>query len=429
MQSGMKAFIGAALALALAPGAAKAELVVEITRGAEAALPIAIADFGDDGEALPEDVSAIIRDNLLRSGQFDPLPREEFIDNPTRSDDVRFENWRALGVDNLVVGETRRDGDDYQVRYELLDVFTGDRMLGRSYSVSQASLRALAHTISDNIYEELLGRPGAFNTMVAYVAIDESNGEREFQLIVADADGHDPQSILSSSEPLLSPTWSPDRERIAYVSFEDRRSEIFVQNIRTGERDRIASFRGLNSAPAWSPDGRRIAVTLSRDGQTDIYSLDAETGETTRLTDHHAIDTEAAWGPDGEHFYFTSDRGGSPQIYRADADGGNVQRITFEGNYNASPDISPDGERLAMVHRGDNGFQIAVLDLDSERFRVMSQGPHDESPSFAPNGAMVVYATREDGMGVLGTVSLFGEARHIMATEGRNLREPAWSPN
>ncbi len=429
MQPRLKALMGAALALALAPGLAKAELVVEITRGAEAALPIAIADFGDDGDALPEDVATIIRDNLLRSGQFDPLPREEFIDNPTRSDDVRFENWRALGVDNLVVGETRRDGDDFRVRYELLDVFTGERMLGRSYSVSEPSLRALAHTISDNIYEELLGRPGAFNTMVAYVAIDESDGDREFQLIVADADGHDPQSILSSSEPLLSPAWSPDRERIAYVSFEERRSEIFVQNIRTGERDRIASFRGLNSAPAWSPDGNRLAVTLSRDGQTDIYSLDVETGETTRLTDHHAIDTEAAWGPDGDHLYFTSDRGGSPQIYRADADGGNVQRITYEGNYNASPDISPDGERLAMVHRGDNGFQIAVLDLGSERFRIMSEGPHDESPSFAPNGAMVVYATRQNGTGVLGTVSLFGEARNIMATEGRALREPAWSPN
>ncbi|MFV8835446.1 Tol-Pal system beta propeller repeat protein TolB [Aquisalimonas sp.] len=428
MHPRLKALAAAALTLGFLPGLAKAELVVEITQGAEAALPIAVAEFGDDGDAPPEDIATIIRNNLLRSGQFDPLPQEEFIDNPTRSDDVRYENWRALGVDNLVVGETRRDGDNFQVRFELLDVFTGDRMLGRSFRVQPGSLRAVAHVISDSIHEELLDRPGAFNTMVAYVAINESGEEREFELIVADADGHDPQSILTSSEPLLSPAWAPDRERLAYVSFEGRRSEIFVQNIRTGERDNIASFRGLNSAPAWSPEGNTLAVTLSKDGQTDIYALDVETGSTTQITNHYSIDTEAAWSPDGESIYFTSDRAGNPNIFRADADGGNVERITYEGTYNASPDISPDGEQLAMVHRTDDGFRIAVQDLNRDRFRVVSEGPHDESPSFAPNGALLVYATRQDGVGVLGTASMYGEARHIMATEGRTLREPAWSP-
>ncbi|WP_290652090.1 Tol-Pal system beta propeller repeat protein TolB [Aquisalimonas sp.] len=429
MNGSLKALAVTALTLGMLPGLAKAELVVEITRGAEAALPIAVADFGDHGEALPEDMAGIIRDNLLRSGQFDPLPREEFIDNPTRSDDVRFENWRALGVDSLVVGEGRRNGPDYQIRFELLDVFTGERLIGRSFNAFRPALRSLAHVISDSIYEELLGRPGAFNTRVAYVAIDEQGDEREFQLIVADADGHDPQSILTSPEPLLSPAWSPDRERLAYVSFEDRRSEIYVQDIGTGERQNVASFRGLNSAPAWSPDGTRLAVTLSRDGQTDIYALDIDSGETTRITDHYAIDTEAAWSPDGESLYFTSDRGGSPQIYRVNADGGNVQRITYEGNYNASPDISPNGDQLAMIHRSDNGFRVAVQDLERHRFRILSEGPHDESPSFAPNGDMVVYATRQNGVGVLGTVSLYGEARNIMATEGLTLREPAWSPD
>ena len=429
MQQPLKYLAAAALTLASLPGLARAELVVDITRGAEAALPIAVAEFGNDGEALPEDLGTIIRDNLLRSGQFDPLPPEEFIDNPTRSDDVRYENWRALGVDNLIVGESQRDGDNYRVRFELLDVFTGDRMLGRSFQVRPQALRSLAHSISDSVYEELLGRPGAFNTMVAYVAIDEQDDGREFQLVVADADGHDPQSILTSSEPLLSPAWAPDRERLAYVSFEGRRSEIYVQDIRTGERRNVASFRGLNSAPAWSPDGEQLAVTLSRDGQTDIHLLDVETGDTTQLTDHYAIDTEAAWTPDGDALYFTSDRAGGPQIFRVDSDGSNVQRITYEGGYNASPDISPEGDQLAMVHRTDDGFRIAVQDLNRDRFRILSEGPQDESPSFAPNGAMVVYATRQNGAGVLGTVSLYGEARHIMATDGLNLREPTWSPN
>lgn len=430
MLTRLQRLAGTIAALALLSGPVQAEeLVVEITQGAEAALPIAVAEFGDDGQELPEDIGAIIRANLLRSGQFDPLPPEEFIDNPTRSDDVRYENWRALGVDNLVIGSGSRSDDGYRVRYELLDVYSGERLLGRSYNVGEDSLRTLAHVISDNIYEELLGRPGAFNTMMAYVAVDGDGDDREYHLVVADADGHDPQSILSSSRPLLSPAWSPDRERLAYVSFEGRRSEIYVQNVRSGDRRAIASFDGLNSAPSWSPDGSRLAITLSRDGQTDVYTLDVESGQTRRVTDHFGIDTEAVWGPDGEQLYFTSDRGGSPQIYRADVNGDNVERITYQGNYNASPDISPSGDRLAMVHRTDEGFRIAVQYLDSDRFEVLSEGPQDESPSFAPNGAMVVYATKQDGTGVLGTASLFGSARNIMATEGRTLREPAWSPN
>lgn len=430
MLTRLQRLAGTIAALALLSGPVQAEeLVVEITQGAEAALPIAVAEFGTDGQEIPEDIGAIIRANLLRSGQFDPLPPEEFIDNPTRSDDVRYENWRALGVDNLVIGSGSSNDDGYRIRYELLDVYTGERLLGRNYNVGEGSLRTLAHVISDNIYEELLGRPGAFNTMMAYVAVDGDGDDREYHLVVADADGHDPQSILSSSRPLLSPAWSPDRERLAYVSFEGRRSEIYVQSVRSGDRRAIASFEGLNSAPSWSPDGSRLAITLSRDGQTDVYILDIESGDTRRVTDHFGIDTEAVWGPDGEQLYFTSDRGGSPQIYRTDVDGDNVERITYQGNYNASPDISPSGDRLAMVHRTDEGFRIAVQYLDSDRFEVLSDGPQDESPSFAPNGAMVVYATNQDGTGVLGTASLFGSARTIMATEGRTLREPAWSPN
>ena len=418
----------ACVALLLLPFAGRAELVVDITQGAESALPIAVVPFaGSDGD-VPQDLAQIIRANLQRSGQFDPLPPEEYIDEPGRSEDVRFANWRALGVDNLVVGEIERGGDGYRVRFELLDVFTSDRLLGRSFTVGGDSLRALAHVISDAIHEELLGYPGAFNTLLAYVAIDHSGDERSFELVVADADGHDPQPILTSDEPLLSPAGSPDRERLAYVSFEGRRSEVFVQDVRTGERESVASFPGLNSAPAWSPDGSELAVTLSRDGQTDIYALDLDTGDERRITDHHGIDTEAVWGPDGNTIYFTSSRAGGPQIFRADADGGNVERVTREGGYNASPSLSGDGERLAMVHRDDGRFRIAIKDLDSGRLRIVSDGPQDESPSFAPNGAMVVYATREDGQGVLGTAARYGDVRHTMATEGRTLREPAWSP-
>lgn len=424
----LQRFLAATLTLALLPAVSTAdELVVEITQGAEAALPIAIADFG--GDDAPEDLAAIIRANLLRSGQFDPLPPEEFVNNPTRSDEINYGNWRAVGVDNLVVGRVDAEGDEYRVRYELTDVYGGSRMTGSSYTVGEPSLRTVAHVISDTIYEELLGRPGAFNTMIAYVAIDDSGDEREYSLVVADADGHNPQAILTTSTPLLSPAWSPDRERLAYVSFEGRRTSIYVQEVASGERERIARFQGLNSAPDWSPDGEHLTLTRSRDGQTDIYSLDVESGETTRLTEHYGIDTEAVWGPNGEQIYFTSDRGGSPQIYRMNADGGDVERVTFEGDYNASPALSPDGEELAMVHREDGDYRIAVQEVEGGQFRVLSQGPQDESPTFAPNGAMVLYATRQDGRGVLGTVSLFGEARNVMATGEQELREPAWSPN
>ncbi len=423
-------FWTAALLAMLLPAMAKAELVIEITGGAEAAIPVAVVPFAWGGSGSPpEDVARIITENLTRTGQFQALPRSEFIESPTQQSEVRFANWRALGVDNLIVGQVEPDGDRFRVRFELLDVFTGSRMTGRSFRVGRDALRTVSHVISDEIYETLLDRPGAFNTRIAYVAMQDRGGERQWRLIIADADSHDPQTILTSSEPLMSPAWSPDGSKLAYVSFESRRSEIYIQNIASGERERIAGGDGINSSPAWSPDGRRLAVALSRGGQTDIYVVDVASGDMRRLTDHHSIDTEPTWAPDGRMIYFTSDRAGNPQIFRIGANGGTPQRVTFEGSYNASPTISPDGRRMAMVHRTDAGFRIAVKELnDNGSVRVISRGSQDESPSFAPNGAMVLYATRANGRAVLGTASLFGDARQVMSTDGERIREPAWSP-
>lgn len=416
------------LALLLIPTLGKAELVIDITGGAEAAIPVAIVPFSWEGPGTPpEDVAGIITANLERSGQFTALPREDFIENPSRREDIRFQNWRALGVDNLVVGSIAPADDGYRVRFELLDVFTGDRLLGKSYQVGPDALRTLAHVISDETYQALLGRPGAFNTRIAYVAVSDSGGERQWRLILADADGYDPQTILTSREPLMSPAWSPDGSRIAYVSFESRRSEVFIQNVASGEREKVASYEGINSAPAWSPDGRKLALALTRNSQTDIYLLDVGSKNLQQVTNHFSIDTEAAWMPDGRSLVFTSDRTGNPQIYRINIDGSGLERLTYQGNYNASPALSPDGSRLAMVHRTGRGFAIAVQNLNGEGFRVLTPGGQDERPSFSPNGAMVLYATQANGRAVLGTASLFGEARQTMSTEGERIREPAWS--
>lgn len=419
---------GLALALLLIPSLGKSELVIEITGGTEAAIPVAIVPFAWNGSGdVPEDLTDVITANLESSGQFTALPEEDFIETPSRREDVRFQNWRALGVDALVVGNIERAGDSYRVRFELLDVFTGSRLIGKSYRVGPDALRTLAHVMSDEIYEAMLGRPGAFDTRIAYIAISDIDGERQWRLVLADADGFDPQTILTSREPLMSPAWSPDGSKIAYVSFESRRSEVFIQDVATGEREKVASYEGINSAPAWSPDGRKLALALTRNSQTDLYILDVGSKNLRQVTDHFSIDTEAAWTRDGNALYFTSDRTGNPQIYRIGVDGSGLERITYEGTYNAAPALSPDGRHLAMVHRTGSGFAIAVLDLQGERFRVLTPGGQDERPSFAPNGALVLYATRANGRAVLGTASLYGEARRIMSTEGERIREPAWS--
>jgi len=421
----------ALLGLAVALQPARAAINIDITQGAEAAIPVAVVPFVLEGGGTPppEDVAGIITNDLRRSGKFEPLPTSDMLSRPSRFDDVQFQQWKALGVDAMVVGAVEQlPSGEYQVRFELLDTYKTSRILGKYYRVPATALRALAHNIADQIHEALTGQPGAFSSQIVFVQQVGTPPKRSFQLVLADADGHGQQVILTSPQPLMAPSWSPDRRQIAYVSFENRRQEVFVQSLSTGERRVVAKFRGLNNAPVWSPDGRRLALTLSKDGNPDIYVLDLDTGALRAITQHWSIDTEPSWSPDGRTIYFTSDRGGKAQIYRVSANGGQAERVTFEGNYNAHPVVSPDGRWLAMVHRGDNGDQIAVMDLQTKQLRTLTRGPLDESPSFAPNSAMLIYTANSGGASRLATVSVFGRADLPVGLIRNPVREAAWSP-
>lgn len=420
------------LLLAL-PALVQARLEVTVTGGAEGALPIAIVPFGWAGEGTPgEDVSAIIRADLTRSGRFAPLPEEKLVARPQHGDEVDFEAWRAAGIETLLVGRVEGREGRIQVRFQLFDVLRGSQLAGYVMASRAPILRQTAHQISDIVYQTLTGERGAFNTHIAYVTAGEADGQRRYRLALADADGFNEQIILTSKQPLMSPAWSPEGRRLAYVSFETGRPAVYVQNVVTGQREKVAAFPGINSAPAWAPDGKRLALTLSKDGNPEIYLLDLGTRELTRITRHWAIDTEPAWLPDGSGLLFTSDRGGKPQIYRIALGPrggvGRPQRVTFEGGYNARPAISPDGKRLAMVHQGQGGFHIAVQDLETDNLRVLTTSRLDESPSFAPNGSMIIFATEVGGRGVLEAVSVDGGARQRLGSTGLDVREPSWSP-
>jgi TolB protein len=413
------------------PLLARAALTIEITQGMDGAVPIAVVPFGTASNRYtpPEDVSAIIAADLARSGRFAPLPEQNLIARPVDVAEVRFQDWRTLGAENLVIGKVESDGaDQYRVQFRLFDVFRGSQITGYSLPATADGLRYVAHRISDIIYEALTGQPGAFATRIAYVISETENGKKTYELQLADSDGYNPKTLLSSAQPLMSPAWSSDGRKLAYVSFENRRAAVFTQEIATGKREQLAAFSGINGAPAWSPDGRSMAVTLSRDGNPEIYSMRLSDKTLKRLTFGPSIDTEPVWSPDGQSIVFTSDRGGSPQLYRMSAQGGRAERITFDGNYNASADFSPDGKMLAMVH-GENGkYRIAVQDLDTGLLRVLSDGSLDESPSFAPNGSMIIYATEAGRRGVLAAVSSDGRFRQRFSLQQGNVREPVWSP-
>lgn len=422
----------AAWALAWALPAA-AVLRIEITQGVEGAYPIAVVPFGwqGPGGAPPEDVGAIVARDLHLSGRFSLLPEPEMPGRPHHADQVAFPAWRALGVDAVVVGRVRLMGPDaYAVQFQLLDVYRRRQLIGYSIPARRGELRRVAHRVADLIYEKLTGEPGAFDTQVAYVSVVRgTDGAKVYRLVVADSDGARPHTIVTSRAPILSPAWSPDGREIAYVSFEGGRPEVFVQTLATGGRRRVAAFPGLNGAPAWSPDGRRLALSLSRDGDPEIYVLELATGALRRLTRSPAIDTEPAWSPDGRWIAFTSDRGGSPQVYRVPAAGGRVERLTYEGRYNARPVYAPDGKRLALVHGARGRYRIAVLELGTGALQVLTEGRLDESPSFAPNGRMILYATRAaGGRGVLAAVSADGRVRQRLVLQEGEVREPAWGP-
>ena len=405
-------------------------LVIRITQGVAGALPIAIVPFEWSGSPLPEDIAQIVSNDLTRSGRFNPMPRADLPSKPTAIEQVNFKEWRAVGMDNLVFGRINQAADgSFLVEFRLMDVFTGKQLAGFQVPAQKATLRLAAHQISDIIFKTLLNIPGAFSTRIAYVTVQRLDAKRAtYRLQVADADGYDAKTVLESPQPLMSPAWSPDGNRIAYVSFEEKNSAIYVQDLRTGQREKVVSGAGINSAPAFSPDGRRLAVTRSSEGNPDIYVVDIASRQQTRLTTHEAIDTEPSWAPDGSAIVFTSDRSGGPQIYRVAPAGGEAKRVTFNmGNYNSRASYAPDGRSLVLVN-GGSGFRIAVLDLKTGSNRTITSSSLDESPSFAPNGSMIIYATMGARGAELAAISVDGSIKQRLAVQQGEVREPAWGP-
>ncbi len=412
---------------------ARADLKIQITQGVVEPIPIAVVPFGGSGSGTPsQDVAEVVANDLDSSGLFQPMPRKDMVDQPTRGQDVKLDDWRMLRTDFVVVGQLQAEADGrYTIQFEVLNVLNGQQLLNYRQPATAANLRAASHKVADLIFEKITGIRGAFSTRVAYVAVKGQAPNQKYELVVSDTDGRGPRTVAQSSEPLMSPAWSPDGQSLAYVSFEDKASAIYIQTLRTGERRRVASYAGINSAPAWSPDGRKLALALSqRDGNLDIYVMDLSTQKLTRITNDNGIDTEPAWSPDGAALYFTSDRSGSPQIYRVGSSAGSEQprRVTFDGSYNARPRVSPDGDQLAVVTLDQGSYRIAVVDIKRGGVRVLSKGRQEESPSFAPNGALLIYATQSGNRSQLATVSNTGRVHQWPVTEGDDIREPAWSP-
>jgi TolB protein len=420
------------LILSLWHAYASADLTIEITEGMQGAMPVAVVPFQWQGTGAPppESVAGIVAADLTNSGRFRTLPVSDMLSRPSSGAEVDFRDWRALGQDALVVGRVQPNGPGgYLVQFQLFDVLRGEQLAAYSVPTTTPYLRLTAHQIADIIYEKLTGTPGAFATRIAYITeVRGRDGVRRVTLQVADSDGHNPQTIVTSTEPLMSPAWSPDGRRLAYVSFEHKRQAIYIQQVLTGEREQVASFPGINSAPAWSPDGRQLAMVLSRDGNPEIYVMDLASQALTRITHNVAIDTEPAWSPDGNSLVFTSDRGGSPQIYRVSLAGGEPQRVTFEGSYNARASFSPDGRYLVLVTREARQFRIGLLSLANGTLQELTRGPLDESPSFAPNGSMIIYGTKVRGHGELSAVSVDGRVHERIEVAAGDVREPAWSP-
>lgn len=421
----------AAFTLVLLGNHAYAELVIDV-QGVAQPTPVAIVPFGWDGTSpdMPLDVAEVINSDLRRSGRFAPISEDDMLQKPTSGADVDFEDWGYVGVEAVVVGSVVQSGENaYTLQFQLFDVFGRRQLVGYRMPASRGTMRAAAHRAADMIYEKLTGIKGVFGTKVAYITATQQGQGRLYSLIVSDQDGENENTIMESKDPIMSPAWSPDSRQLAYVSFEGSKSSIFVQTLRSGNRFKVSGKPGINGAPAFSPDGRKLVVTLGGvEGNLDIHVLDITSRQVRRLTTHRAIDTEGTWSPDGRYIYFTSDRAGGPQVYRVSADGGTPERITFEGSYNARPRLSPDGARLAMVHNDNGNYRIAVMDLARKDLLVVSTGRQDESPSFAPNSDILIYATRQGRNGVLETVSADGLIRQKMASGVGDVREPVWSP-
>jgi TolB protein len=406
-------------------GGAGAAMTIEIVGAGANQVPVAIVPFrAEDG--LAQKLTPVVAADLTRSGLFRMVDPGGMNPVPHEPEQVDFAQWRARGAEAVVIGSVNKAADGrYDIRFRVMDVVKQTQIAGFVYFATAGQLRLTAHKIADVIYEKLTGDTGVFATRITYVV---KRGKR-YELHVADADGYGAQSVLSSNEPIISPAWSPDGTRLAYVSFEQKKPVVYVQSLVTGSRQAVAQFRGSNSAPAWSPDGRKLAVTLTRDGGSQLFLINADgTGVPVRLTQSSAIDTEANFAPDGQSILFTSDRGGGPQIYRLSVNGGPAQRVTFEGSYNVSPRHSPDGKSFTFIQRNRGRFNVAVQDFASRQVQVLTDGGIDESPSFAPNGKIILYATEVGGRGILAAVSSDGRIKQRFTADVGDAREPAWSP-
>ncbi|MGH8261268.1 MAG: Tol-Pal system beta propeller repeat protein TolB, partial [Steroidobacteraceae bacterium] len=397
-------------------------------------IPIAIVPFAGtlaDAPSAGSDAAGVVQNDLAGSGRFRVMPRSQMRATPSKAADVVLPDWRASGNDYVVVGTVSAlAGGQLAVDFQLLNALNGEQLANQRFTGPPSALRDAAHRVSDVIYQKILGVRGAFATRIAYVAVEGKPPAQRFQLVVADADGANAHVVLESRQPLMSPAWSPDGSWLAYVSFESGDSHVYIQQVRTGERRLISARLGINSAPSFSPDGHKLALTLSGStGNPNIYVLDLETQQLSRITNDPSINTEPIWTPDGGSLFFTSDRGGGPQIYAIGlAPGARPRRITFQGSYNARPRLSPDGTQLAMVTQDQGNYRIAVQDLASGTVRVLSHGRLDTSPSFAPNGQLLIYAATEGGKGVLQRVSIDGLTSQRLASAHEDVRDPVWGP-
>ncbi len=408
---------------------ARAELQIVVDGGVEEPTHIAVVPFGWDGDnALAEDVSAIIANDLRRSGMFKLMNEEDMLSSPEREDQIFFRDWRISGNDFMLIGSMQPTANGIQATVELFDILTEKKIWSQTIDSAGSDLRDIAHYIADEVFEKITGIRGAFSTKVVYVTVQGLGPARKYRLQMADSDGARAQTILSSNEPILSPTWSRDGKKLAYVSFETSRPAIYIQHLASGKRQKIQSFKGLNGAPAWNPSGTKLAIVLSKDGNPEIYVLDLQTGGLDRMTRHYGIDTEPTWSPDGQSILFTSDRAGRPQIYQINVASRELKRLTFKGSYNSRGRLTQDGRFLTMVHQDSSGYHIAVQDLKTGRLDVLTNSKDDESPTISPNGVVIMYATKSGGRGVLAGVSLDGKIKFTMPNSSGDVREPAWSP-
>ena len=420
--------------LAVTP--ARATLTIDVTLWLDNATPIAVVPFAWRGVGdVPVKMASVISGDLGRSGRFAPMAEDAMVERPSEGRDVNYASWRNTKMKYLVVGKVSALGaDTHDVQFQLLDIDKGTQMIGHSFQVKGAHpMRRLAHRISDLIYEAITGERGAFDTYLAYITVArDAKGRNVYRLAISDSDSENEQILFESTMPIVRPAWSPDGKTLAYVSYASGRPQIYTQNIFTTKTQQLTNFKGSNLSPSWSPDGRRMAMSLSKDGNAELYIMDLATRRLHRITNSYGADLEADWMPDGRSLVFTSDRGGRPQIYKIDVGEngpiGRATRITFSGKENSRPTVSPDGKRIAMVNNTDGNYRVAVYDLESEQLSILTEGNLDETPSFAPNGSMIIYAASGQGRGVLAVVSADGRSSYKFRNKQGDVREPAWSP-